>query len=482
MNIRDIFKPYSKKKDNSSAVRAVRSDKLGRNGRDSYRNIDNVNSATSYVIRPNEKTKAFSAQRVSLSKLFAQPIARSIPDLIETSPGLSRAVKVVKNYTVPNYKLEGDDDSKAIIEEFIKDMGRGDTSFLTVMKDIAYGIYVEGASCGELSFTEDGQFATRIDWVSPFSLGFDTVQDVNGKDVELIGQTKYGTKLDVVLQDPRNPSDTFFYEPVNRIGVNTFGSSQITPALFGVASLADLLHMVIQYIQGQVFPKGVFSVDIDPLVAAGWDKEEVDAAADAATDLINGKLSAADITQDVVLSTKVIYTLIGSMGKANIDGVEMICSMFENIAQQGLGIPKVLYGNRKTATGLNNNESETEMLGFFRDVYSWQTSIEDPITEFFTVVLRHGGNSGFCGLVLDRSDAIVEQIMARVFDLRMTGYTKLNGLNVVTPEQMFDIVKEGKMDFNDPEFEFDPDNIVSTTPAALPAPEVPEGEGEEPNV
>ena len=296
----------------------------------------------------------------------------------------------------------------------------------------------------------------------------------------MIGQTKYGRKLDVVLQDPREPNDTFFYEPTNRIGTNTFGSSEITPAIFGVASLADLLQMILQYIQGQVFPKGLFSIDIEPMIEAGYEKDEIDAAAALATRLIKGELSAADITQDIVMTTKVIYTLIGSMDKNNISGVEIIGDMFENIAQQGVGIPKVIYGNRKGTSGLNNNESETEMIAFFRDVLSWQTSIENPISDFFTVILRHYGNTGECRLLLDKSDAVIEKIRATIFDLKMTAYVKLNSLNVVTPEQMFGIVKEMKIDFNDPEFEFDPDNIEIPTPAALPAPE-PEPEGESPD-
>ena len=135
-------------------------------------NPETADQPTSFVVRPNEKTKSFSAQRVNIKDIFRKPIAESLPMLIESSSGLSRAVKVVKRYTVADYELVGDEDSKAIIQEFIDEMGKGNTEFLTVLKDIAYGVYVEGAACGELNFSIDGSTPLRIDWVSPFTLGF----------------------------------------------------------------------------------------------------------------------------------------------------------------------------------------------------------------------------------------------------------------------------------------------------------------------
>ena len=470
MQLKRLFSNYARKAEN--AVRQGSRTNLGRTGRDSYIDPDRRDDQFRFVMRPNEKTGSFQAQRVNLRDIFRRPIAESIPKLIETSDGLSRAVKIVKNYTVGGYKLDGNPRSKAIIEEFIKEMGKGNFTFPTFLRDMAYGIYVEGASSGELVFSEDGSVPLRMDWVSPFSLGFDRITDPALGEIDIIGQSKNGRNLDVILQDPRNPNDTFFYEPVNRIGTQPFGSSQITPALFGVASLSDLLHMVVQYLQGQVFPKGVYQLDIQPLIDAGYDKDEINEQATIATDLINGKLSAADITQDVVMTTKVLYTLVGSLDKTNINGVELVGEMFERIAQRGTGIPPALYGIRGMQGGLNNDESRVQMLAFFRDVTSWQDSIEVPVTDFFTVILRHVGNTGECRLVLNNNDAEIARILAQVFDIQMTGYTKLKGLGILTEEQLFTKVTEGSTDLND--LEYDPDNISQPQLPQLPEPE-PEG-------
>ena len=471
MKIRKLFTNYAP---NISKPRMSMRDKLALNGRSSYIDPDRADTPLRYVIRPNEKTSSFQAQRVNLKDIFKRPIAETIPKLIETSDGLSRAVKIVKNYTVAGYQLDGNTRSKAIIQQFIEDMGRGNNTFTTFLRDLAYGIYVEGASCGELTFSRDGSVPIRMDWVSPFSLGFDRVTDPDLGEIDLIGQSKSGgRKLDVILQDPRDPNDTFFYEPTNKIGVNPFGSSQITPALFGVASLSDLLHNIVQYLQGQVFPKGVYQLDIEPLIKAGYTKEDIDELQIIATDLINGKLSAADITQDVVMTTKILYTLVGSLDKTNISGAELVGEMFERIAQRGTGIPPVLYGIRGTQGGLNNDESRVQMLAFFRDVTSWQGSIEEPVTDFFRVILRHYGNTGECNLVLDNNDAEIARILAEVFDIQMTGYAKLKALAILTTEQLFQKVSEGSTDLTD--LEFDEEGLEAQRP------QLPQPQGDQPN-
>ena len=427
---------------------------LGRNGRDSVINPDRPDRQyyRLHAIRPRDKTKQFSAQRITLDDLYAKPIAEVLALLIQSSDVLSRATRIKIRYLVKKYSLESPENDQAaidIIENFIDRMETSGKSFLGELKRIGYGIVVEGAHCSELIFSEDGSEPIKISYVSPLSLSFELTSAPGIGEYYLIGQRIRRDHRITVLQDEANPNDTFIYDPTFQLGDDPYGSSEMAPACFGVAAMSDLLATMVDFIQGRVFPKHIYQVDLEALEPYQYTKAELEQAAKIAEDLITGKLSAADITQDVVLTTPIIATLVGAMERANIDGIEVLMDSFQTIAERGAGVPRVFMGGRRARGGLNDNESDIEMLDFYDDSIDKQEQMTANISKHFTTILRHEGNTSHVNLVLESANTQIEKIKAEAFDIAMTGYTKLKQLEVLQEDELRTKVLSQSFDLSD---------------------------------
>lgn len=411
-------------------------------GRDSY--IDpNQRQRYNYrtIIEPDEK-KRFSFKQISVAQLYNMTVSEAIEKMIETSDALSFAIDLYISHTVRGYSLEGKSDkSKRIIEEMIAENKVSGDDFLTTLKRMAYGIYVEGASCSELVFDETGTMAKKIVYVSPFSLSFQLVEDEELKQYYLIGQRDRMGKLDPILQDEKNPNELFIYTPVNVRAQNVYGSSQITPALFSTTSIQDIVRMMIDFLQGQVFPKGVYTIDTNAMAAAGFTAKQITDEAKRASQILEGTLNSAEITQDIVLSTPILMTVVGMLEKAGLDGIEMIIDVLESIERRGLKVPEVFFGNRRSGTtALNDTSAQYELLEFFLRIISIRDIIEDDINRHFETITRHAGEMVPTTLKLDDNDELLSLIFAEILDKQMDSMIKLNQLNVTTQQELREIL------------------------------------------
>ena len=128
----------------------------------------------------------------------------------------------------------------------------------------------------------------------------------------------------IVMQDELNPNPYYMYSPINIRGTNKLGSSPIEPSIFSVASMIDLISMSVDWTQGRVYPKGIYQIDASDLPDDAT-VEDLQNFANQATEALKSELEGTDITQDIVLSTKLLYTLGRcALEASNIDGIDML--------------------------------------------------------------------------------------------------------------------------------------------------------------
>ena len=133
----------------------------------------------------------------------------------------------------------------------------------------------------------------------------------------------------IVLQDEMYPNPYFVYAPFVTRSSDKLGSATVEPALFGVTSLTDLIAMIMDFTKGQVMPRGVFQVKDGAEVLEGLDDNEVIAILNSMAKDIQSALDGADETQALVLAHEIVFTLVGALERANIDGAEMIFELLE---------------------------------------------------------------------------------------------------------------------------------------------------------
>ena len=407
---------------------------------------------TGTVLIP-EETKQYGFRRVKLEDLNELPRARAINHLIQNTDSLRFAVDTYRDYSVQDFTIDAEEDSDfQIIDTFIDNFPKGRAGFLNYLKQLAYGRYVEGGIASEL-VNDDSGMPTKTVYVSPWTLAAELRSTPEIGEYYIYGQRKRGggahLREEDILEDEANPTNRFIYLPAHQNGDDPFGSSQVTPALFSISSMQDLLSNIVNFVQGQVFPKHVYSIDTKALADAGYTPAQISQAAKLATDLLTNTLNAADITEDVILSVPIVATLVGSLEKSGIDGAEMIIDIFERQQQRGLKVPRVLYGSRRSGSGLNDNESRVEWFAFFKRLYSGMTDIEAVADFHFDEILAIHGSLGSAHLRLSRDDPELKRYAAELFKMEMEGFAVLQKLGVLTREELRRKVIESQPAFND---------------------------------
>jgi len=410
---------------------------LGFNGRNSVDSPGERNLGRVSLIRPDEKTKRFSQQNFKIKDIFNKPISEAIESLVESSDEMRSAVTMYRDYGIRRYELLGNNRSRNIVQSFFDGMTRRGHNPISLFKRFMYGIYVEGAFCGELVFSEDGTTPLFIKYVSPWSMSFERIggDDPVYAEEYLIGQRDNSNRLNVLF-DPRSPDPTFSYVPYNPLGNKPYGSSQIAPALFGGITMSDLLVSLSQFVQRKVFPRGVFSLITRELVQAGYSAEQITKIANRASTAVKNQINNTNTTQDIVLPVEVVFTLVGSLERANIDGAEMIVDILERKLQRGLGVPRLMYGGRRQGGGLNDTESRVDWQAFNARLMGMRDFIEVPLNGFIEQILIAAGNGGECTIEFDDTDPELERMDAEFFDLIMDGFTKLRALNLYSQDEL----------------------------------------------
>ena len=418
------------------------------------------------IIRPKEVR-----QSATFSYKFADYLKMTVSELIQhlifRSPEMKMIVSKAQSFLVQDYILDTDDpEAEMIIKRFIKEMG-GKAKFLGVLKQIAYGIRVEGGSCMELSNGKDGM-AKKIDWVSPWTLAAQKMEGDEGEYWVYGQQSLYG-RLDPILYDESKPNPYFKYLPVGQEGNDPFGSSSLASITTSVVSLNNVITLLSQYIQGRVFPKKLFQVDVKTMSDLGYTKEQIEKAANKTEQLLKGKIDASDITQDLTLSVPIIATLVSGMERGGVDASDLMLDAFERQSQRGSGLPQPIYGSRRSG-GLNDTEHRTQWGAFNIDIEGEQVLITEPISEFFEIILRQKGNMSDCMLKLLNNDVEINRINAEFFKMKAEAFTTVKGLGIYSQEELrkkFADSTKTSFDFSDlgPEL---PAELMNPMPADEP--------------
>ena len=443
------------------------------------------------TIQIPDETKLYGFQRIKLEDLNHLPRSRAINYLIKTNDSLRFAVDTYVDYTVSEFTIDTEEESDyQIIDTWINGFPRGRAGFLKYLKQLAYGRYVEGGIASE-GVTDEQGMLTKAVYVSPWTLACELKEDPVVGEYYVYGQRQQGSSELTVLYDEANPMNEanpgkFIYLPAHQNGDDPFGSSQVSPALFSVASMQNLLSDIVNFMQGKVFPKHVYSIDIKALSDAGFTAPQIAQAQELATNLLKGTLDGADITEDVILSIPIIATLIGSTERARLDGLEMIMDIFERMQQRGLKVPRVLYGSRRSGGGgLNDNESRVEWFSFFKRIFSGMTDIEAVVAFHCEDMLMMHGSTGTGSILLDRSDPELQRYAAEQFKMDMEAYGMWaemksgDGTPLFAAEELRRKIIQSQPQFNDLDLDLPPELKEARMMMPAPMPMNDDGDGED---
>ena len=409
--------------------------------------------------------RKFAIQSLKFDDLRNKNFGDTVETLINASDALSLATDTYIDNTVDGWDLETKD---AQAERIIRDFWyNAPEDPIATQKRVAYGIYIEGGTSIEL-VTDPSGMPVKIEYVSPFTLTTNRIEESPiGEYDQIVQKTGQGVNDFVVLQDEVNPNPYYIYNPTSVRGNKKLGSSPIEPAIFSVASMIDLISMMVDYTQGQVFPKGIYQIDASDL-PDDVTVEDLKQFANEATTAVREELEGADITQDIVLSTKLLYTLIGSIERANIDGVDMIMEILERIQRRSLRLPNHVFGGRQRAGGLGMNE-KFEHISMSRRIRSVRREIEDPFTEFYTLILRLNGNMGEVKHKLTDSDIIYQQILSEALEAKARAFATAKSLGIFSKKELREKFLDPDMNFGTLETKL-PDDLEdeSMTPMIEP--------------
>lgn len=459
MKLKDIFKPYNRKSD------AVKDEAKhlpsGRMGRDSLIDPrDRYARRISNIIEPDEHQQFRLRQAPTYQELLAMTASQAIERLIQSSEPMSFAVNTYVDHTVVSYEIVGEEPGRTYIEDFINSATRYRDSYLTLLKRVVYGIYVEGAYCTELSFGETGEFADRIDYVSPLSLSFEKVED---GQYYRIGQKDQHGNLNPVLQDESDPNPYFIYQPVNVRGTKPYGSSNVAPSIFSVVSLADLFKMVVEYTQGQVMPDMIVQVMTTELVAKGFQPDDAAKIASDTRDELEKAFDGKDVSQNIdFVSVPIAATMVSSLSEANISGVEMISNLLDRSIQRGLRIPRTLYGGQIRGNSLADNSHEYELIDFAGRTSNIKTLTEVGQSIHYADILSNDGISGTAELAIKSNDSLLNRVNAEILGLQADAFTKVKGLDIYNRKQLHEKFGQVATIFADSDLEL-PDEFERPT-------------------
>ena len=479
--IRSLWKPKpnppKKKRNGGSHSLAVK-------GRDSK--IDPYyRSGTLRAIQQPKGQRRFAIDRLKAAELDDANLSDAIRILIDASDSLSIAVDTAVDYTVDEYSIEPKDADNAedvaaveIINNFIEEHERGNEPYLTTLKRFAYDVHVEGGASVELVTNDEGMPKKLVN-VSPLTLTTNRIYPVDdpryrksrsvakakhnpsnnerdnpitdrGEYDQIIQPTGSGIVDYIVMQDEMFPNPYYVYAPFTIRSVDKLGSATVEPALFGVTSIVDLISMIMDYTKGQVLPKGVLQVkDSDGSKFEGLDDEEIRSILNAMAKDIEGVLNDSDETETVVLAHEIIFTLIGSLERANLDGADMIFELLERIIQRGTKFPRVMFGGRQRGGGLNDKTSTIEWIAFNRRVRHARYIIALAVDKLHKVVTGLAGNSGTAMLKIVDNDLEMRSIETESLKMKGEAYNAVKALGIFTQTELRQKFVDPNANWND---------------------------------
>ena len=353
--------------------------------------------------------------RIDTKKLQNKPIKEVIRILAKAAASMSDALDLYRQYINSGHTW---DTESTADERRLEDMEErctiGGVSFQTIINQFIFGMLIEGAFCGEITGNRvEGIF--RISPVSPLEITFTQDEDPKIGVIDIIGQGV--GKNFKSLQDPRTPNPYFIYDPVSNDSTEPWGAIPFLPGIAAEIMHSELFTKTNQYLDGQIFPKGYFSFDLAQLNRAQLDPKTIIKWVNESATALQDRMSSADITQSIITKVPTLWTLVGSLGKVNLDGLEMLDRMISRSLQRSYKVPAFLFdlGNQG---GIQSGRERTEMLLWLRRIRNYQRMINEALTQWGNIELRIQGSRGKCGFMLDDSDLEGERLIAEYDQLQ----------------------------------------------------------------
>ena len=353
--------------------------------------------------------------QIDTKKLQGKLIKDVIRILAKGAASMSDALDLYRQYINSGHTWKTETTAD---ERRLKDMEArvtiGSGSFQTIINKFIFGMIIEGAFCGEITGNQV-EGITQIDPVSPFEITFTQEDDPKKGVVDIIGQG-VGANFKV-LQDPRTPNPYFIYDPVSNDATEAWGAIPFLPGITAEIMHSELFTKTDQYLHGQIFPKGYFSFDVAQLTRAELDPATIIQWINESAEALRSNISSSDVTQSIITKVPTIWTLVGSLGKVNLNGLEMLDRMIARNLQRSYKVPAFLF-DASQQTGLESHKERTEMLLWLRRVRNYQRMINEALTQWGNMELRMQGSRRECEFLLDDSDLEGERLIAEYEQLQ----------------------------------------------------------------
>ena len=271
---------------------------------------------------------------------------------------------------------------------------------------------IEGAFCGEVTGNMvEGIF--DISPVSPFEVTFTQDDDPRLGVIDIIGQGVGGNFK--TLQDPRRPNPYFIYDPVSNDSTEPWGAIPFLPGIAAEIMHSELFTKTDQYLDGQVYPKGYFSFDLAQLNRAQLDPKTIVKWVNESATALQGNMSSSDITQSIIMKVPTLWTLVGSLGKVNLDGLEMLDRMISRNLQRSYKVPAFLYDLGGSGGGIQSGRERTQFLLWLRRIRNLQRMVNEGLTQWGNIELAIQGSRGKCEFMLDDTDLEGERMICLLY-------------------------------------------------------------------
>lgn len=354
---------------------------------------------------------------ISTRNLANKPIKDVIRTLAHNAAAMSDSFDLYRQYINSGHEWETESTAdERRLQQLEERVTEGGTSFQTILDKFIFGMLIEGAFCGEAT----GNLVegiTAIDPISPFEVTFVQEEDPILNVVDIIGQGV--GKNFVALQDPRNPNPYFIYDPVISDPVEPWGKIPFLPGIAAEIMHSELFTKTDQYLEGQIFPKGYFSFDFSSAAQAGIPAQTIIKWTNEAINNLKNNMANADPTQAVISTIPTVWSLVGGLGKVNLDGLELLDRMISRTFQRAYKVPAFLFPSGDSGGALSDGY-RTQLLMWLRRIRNYQRRPNEALTQWGNIHLSITGSRNKCRFKLDDTDLEGKRLEAEKDQLEAT--------------------------------------------------------------
>ena len=384
-----------------------------------YSHPFNQSKQTYYKRVHPDASGSLRTTRINTKALTNLPIKDVVRILARSAASMSDAIDLYTQYIAAIPKMRWHTETTADerrLQDFERRITIGSGSLQSIVNQFVFAMLVEGAFCGEVTGNYvEGIF--QVNPVSPLELTFTQEDDPKRGIVDIIGQGR--GENHVVLQDPRKPNPYFIYDPIQKNTTEPWGAIPFLPGIAAEIMASELMTKTEQWIDGQIMPKGFFSFDLSSMNNLGISPDQIVKWVKESVDALEKNLSIADPTQAVISRLPTLWTLVGQLGKTNLDGLEMLDTIISRNLVRAYKVPSFLY-DVGSGSNLNSTRERSEMLLWLRRIRNYQMKINEGFTQWGNIELMLQGSRNKCQFMLDDTDLEGERLVAEKEQLEAT--------------------------------------------------------------